>query len=99
MDGAGAALLAGVAYAGAGGVGAVELRVDAGAWTDPTLVAIDPPLAPTAWAQWRATLELAPGKHTIAARVIDGAGRIQPPGDGQIFPNGATGYDTVEVTL
>ncbi len=99
VDGVGAALLAGVAYAGASGVGAVELRVDAGAWSDRALVAIDPPLAPTAWAQWRATLELTPGRHTIAARVIDGAGRIQPPGDGQIFPNGATGYDTVEVTL
>jgi DMSO/TMAO reductase YedYZ molybdopterin-dependent catalytic subunit len=98
-QGAGAVLLAGVAYAGASGVAAVELRLDAGAWSKPALVEINPPLAPMAWAQWRATLPLASGRHTIAARVIDAAGRIQPPGDGQIFPNGATGYDSVEVTL
>jgi DMSO/TMAO reductase YedYZ molybdopterin-dependent catalytic subunit len=98
-EAAGAALLAGVAYAGAQGVGAVELQVDAGTWSAPTLAQIDPPLAPMAWAQWRASLPLAPGKHAIAARVIDRAGRIQPPGDGHIFPAGALGYDTIEVTL
>lgn len=98
-EGSGAALLAGVAYAGAQGVGAVELQVDAGPWSAPTLAQVDPPLAPMAWTQWRASLPLAPGKHTIAARVIDSAGRIQPPGDGRIFPDGALGYDRIEVTL
>jgi DMSO/TMAO reductase YedYZ molybdopterin-dependent catalytic subunit len=98
-EAAGAALLAGVAYAGTQGVGAVELLVDDGPWSAPALAQIDPPLAPMAWALWRASLPIAPGKHTIAARVIDRAGRIQPPGDGQIFPNGALGYDRIEVTL
>ena len=97
---AGGALLAGVAYAGANGVGAVQLQVDGGPWSAIGLAEINaPPLAPMAWAQWRATLPLAPGKHTITARVIDGEGRIQPPGNGQIFPNGATGYHTIEVSV
>ncbi|HEX8995819.1 MAG TPA: molybdopterin-dependent oxidoreductase [Ktedonobacterales bacterium] len=97
---AGGALLAGVAYAGAAGVGAVELRVDGDAWSAPGQVELNaPPLAPMAWAQWRASLPLAPGRHTIAARVVDATGRVQPPGDGLIFPNGAAGYHTVEVTL
>lgn len=98
-EAAGSALLAGVAYAGAQGVGAVELQVDGGSWSAPAQVEIDPPLAPMAWALWRASLPLDPGKHTIAARVIDRAGRVQPPGDSQIFPDGALGYDRIEVTL
>lgn len=97
---AGGALLAGVAYAGAAGVAAVELQTDGGGWRGAGLVEINaPPLASTAWAQWRATLPLTPGRHTITARVIDGAGHVQPPGDGRIFPNGAAGYHSVEVNL
>lgn len=97
---AGGALLAGVAYAGANGVAAVQLQVDGGPWSAAGLVELNaPPLAPMAWAQWRATLPLAPGKHTITARMIDGAGRIQPPGDGQIFPSGAMGYHSIEISL
>jgi DMSO/TMAO reductase YedYZ molybdopterin-dependent catalytic subunit len=97
---AGGALLAGVAYAGANGVGAVELQVDGDPWGGAGLVEINaPPLAPMAWAQWRATLPLATGKHIISARVIDAEGRIQPPGNGQIFPNGAAGYHSIEISL
>ncbi|HET9109654.1 MAG TPA: molybdopterin-dependent oxidoreductase [Ktedonobacterales bacterium] len=96
----GGVLLAGVAYAGAAGVGAVELRVDDGSWGESGQAALNAPtLAPTAWAQWRATLPLTPGAHTIAARVIDAEGRIQPPGDARIFPDGATGYHSVEVRI
>jgi DMSO/TMAO reductase YedYZ molybdopterin-dependent catalytic subunit len=98
-ESASSALLAGVAYAGAQGVGAVELQLDGGSWSAPAQAQIEPPLAPMAWALWRASLPIAPGKHTIAARVIDRAGRIQPPGDGQIFPDGAQGYDRIEVML
>jgi DMSO/TMAO reductase YedYZ molybdopterin-dependent catalytic subunit len=96
----GGALLAGVAYAGANGVGAVELRVDDGPWSGAGMAAIDAPtLAPMAWAQWRATLPLAPGAHTVTARVIDARGRVQPPGNGRIFPNGASGYHQVTINL
>ncbi|HEU0028417.1 MAG TPA: molybdopterin-dependent oxidoreductase [Ktedonobacterales bacterium] len=92
----GGALAAGMAYAGAVGVAAVEVQADGGAWTR---AVIDPPLSAMAWAQWRAELPLASGPHTLAARVIDRLGAVQQPGDGMIFPNGAAGYDRVTITL
>ncbi len=92
----GGALAAGMAYAGAAGVAAVEVQADGGAWTR---AVIDPPLSTMAWAQWRISLPLAPGAHTLVARVIDQRGEIQPPGDGKIFPSGAAGYDSVTITL
>jgi DMSO/TMAO reductase YedYZ molybdopterin-dependent catalytic subunit len=92
----GGALAAGMAYAGAAGVAAVEVQADGGAWTR---AVIDPALSMMAWAQWRAELPLATGAHTLAARVIDRRGAIQPPGDGRIFPDGASGYDRVTITL
>jgi DMSO/TMAO reductase YedYZ molybdopterin-dependent catalytic subunit len=92
----GGALTAGMAYAGAAGVAAVEVQVDGGAWAR---AVIDPPLSAMAWAQWRAELPLAQGAHALAVRVIDGRGEVQPPGDGRIFPNGAAGYDRVTIRL
>lgn len=96
----GGVVLAGVAYAGAAGVAAVELQVDDGSWGAAGQATLNAPtLAPMAWAQWRATLPLTPGVHTVTARVIGATGGIQPPGDAQIFPDGATGYHSVEVRI
>ena len=92
----GGALVAGMAYAGAVGVAAVEIQSDGGGWVRAD---IDPPLSAMAWAQWRITLPLAPGAHTLRARVIDQRGEIQQPGDGKIFPSGAAGYDSVTLML
>ena len=90
-------LIAGVAYAGADGVSAVQVQLDDGGWRE--AVVNLPALSAMSWALWRATLPVTTGQHTVSARVIDSHGHIQPPGSGQVFPDGASGYDSVTITL
>lgn len=93
----GGLLVAGVAYTGTRGVSAVQLRVDGGAWQAAALNV--PPLSAMTWVQWRATLALAPGAHSIAARAVDGAGQPQDARSAWAFPGGAQGLHIVRVTI
>lgn len=95
--GGGTLLVGGVAYTGTRGVSAVQLRVDGGAWQAAALNV--PPLSAMTWVQWRRDLALAPGTHTITARVVDGAGQPQDAREAWIFPGGARGLHTVTVTI
>lgn len=95
---AGGLLVAGVAYTGTRGVTAVQLRVDGGGAWQATALNV-PPLSAMTWVQWRATLALAPGAHTITARAVDGAGQPQDARSAWIFPDGARGLHTVSVTI
>ena len=91
-------LVAGVAYTGVRGVSAVQVRVDGGgSWQTAELNV--PPLSAMTWVQWRTTLTLAPGGHTLAARVVDGSSQPQDSHPTGIFPGGARGLDTVTVTI
>ncbi|MGH2515650.1 MAG: molybdopterin-dependent oxidoreductase, partial [Ktedonobacterales bacterium] len=93
----GGLLAAGVAFTGTRGVRAVQVRLDGGAWQPATLNV--PALSGMSWVQWRATLPATRGQHQITARVIDGAGMPQDTVARGVFPGGATGLDTVKVTL
>ena len=88
-------LVAGVAFAGTHGVSAVQVRVDGGAWHDATLHT--PALSPLTWVQWRVDLPLTPGKHTLIARLIDGAGRPQDATHAAIYPDGAQGLHSLQI--
>jgi DMSO/TMAO reductase YedYZ molybdopterin-dependent catalytic subunit len=90
-------LLAGFAFAGAVGVSAVQMRVNGGAWHDAVLNA--PALSPFAWVQWWLTLPLPEGMYTFAARTIDAAGHVQESTEQPVYPNGATGLDSIQVQL
>jgi DMSO/TMAO reductase YedYZ molybdopterin-dependent catalytic subunit len=90
-------LVAGVAFAGAQGVAAVQVRVDSGRW-QPAELNI-PALSPVSWVQWRIVLPLSPGAYQLAARVIDGRGKPQDANTSNVYPNGATGLHTVNVTV
>lgn len=88
---------AGVAFAGARGVAAVQVRVDGGAWRETTVHA--PALSPLTWVQWRVELTLTPGKHTLTARLIDGDGQPQDATTAAIYPDGARGLHSIHIVV
>jgi DMSO/TMAO reductase YedYZ molybdopterin-dependent catalytic subunit len=93
---AGQVTVAGVAWAPATGIAAVEVSVDNGAWHPARLAAAD---GLDTWRQWVWTWDAAPGLHTLQVRATDKAGVSQPSRRAQVFPSGATGWDSVVVTV
>jgi DMSO/TMAO reductase YedYZ molybdopterin-dependent catalytic subunit len=93
---AGRTPVAGVAWAPHRGIDAVQVRADNGPWHDARLAAV--PGIDT-WRQWVWEWDARPGLHTLAVRTTDGTHATQPSRRVPIFPNGATGWDTVTVTV
>jgi DMSO/TMAO reductase YedYZ molybdopterin-dependent catalytic subunit len=93
----GGLLVAGVAFTGTRGVSAVQARLDGGSWQEARLNV--PPLSPSSWVQWRVDLVAAPGQHVVQARVLDGAGVAQESRVSPVYPDGATGLDSVRIDL
>jgi hypothetical protein len=91
---AGTVRVAGVAWAPARGVAAVELRVDDGPWLPATC---SDPLGDAVWRQWWCDVELDAGDHWMQVRAIDGTGAVQPPGPKDVLPDGAEGWFRVPV--
>lgn len=92
------ALVRGVAYAGTRGIRMVEISVDGGrTWEETRLRRV---LADDDWAffthTWRAP---APGTHVVVVRATDGEGTLQDPVERESFPDGATGYHHVKITV
>ena len=90
--------IAGVAWAGARGIGAVEVSVDGGrTWRAARL---QRPLSGVAWTRWG--LEWTPsrrGEHRVLCRATDGSGRLQDRTERRPHPAGATGYHGVTVVV
>jgi DMSO/TMAO reductase YedYZ molybdopterin-dependent catalytic subunit len=90
--------IAGVAFAGDRGISKVEVSTDGGnTWQN---ASIKDPLSSNSWVLW--ALEWIPqnkGKYNIVVRAIDKAGNIQTAEIRDIFPNGSTGYHSVEETV
>ncbi len=91
---AGQVEVAGVAWAPLKGVSEVEVSVDGGDWTP---CALTEPLSSRAWVQWKASVQLASGDHTIAVRATDGPGSTQTADRVPPRPDGATGHHTIRV--
>jgi hypothetical protein len=92
---AGKVTVAGVAWAQHRGIGKVEVSVD-GQWHDAMLadtVSVD------TWRQWTWVWDAPPGQHTLQVRATDRDGQTQPSERVPIFPDGATGYHTRQVTV
>jgi DMSO/TMAO reductase YedYZ molybdopterin-dependent catalytic subunit len=90
--------IAGVAFAGDRGISKVEVSTDGGnTWQD---ASIKDPLSINSWVLW--ALDWIPqnnGKYNIVVRATDKAGNLQTAEIRDIYPNGATGYHTVEETV
>jgi DMSO/TMAO reductase YedYZ molybdopterin-dependent catalytic subunit len=94
---AGPVTVAGVAWAPATGIAAVQVSVDNGPWHEARLAAVD---GIDTWRQWVWTWDAAaPGLHTLQVRATDNKGVTQPSRRAQVFPSGATGWDSVVVTV
>jgi DMSO/TMAO reductase YedYZ molybdopterin-dependent catalytic subunit len=94
--GAGQVTVAGVAWAPATGIDAVQVSADNGPWHTAQLAAAD---GIDTWRQWRWTWDATPGLHTLQVRATDTKGVTQPSRRAQVFPSGATGWDSVVVTV
>ena len=90
---AGQAQAAGVAWAPTRGISRVEVLLDE---TEPWLPAeLSQPLSTAAWVQWRATLNVSAGLHTLQVRATDGTGETQTADRTPPPPDGARGYHTI----
>ena len=90
--------IAGIAFAGARGVRKVEVSVDGGkTFADAEL---EPALGPLTWVRWKlAWTPAGPNKYQIVARTTDRTGALETEVRREPFPNGATGWDGVEVLV
>jgi DMSO/TMAO reductase YedYZ molybdopterin-dependent catalytic subunit len=90
--------IAGVAFAGDRGISKVEVSVDGGnTWNQAVLKT---PKSPYSWVLWAyAWNPTSKGANTILARAYDGTGQVQDQSVTQPFPNGATGYQSMQVTV
>jgi len=88
--------VAGVAWAPHRGISAVEVSVDNGAWHEARLAAAD---GIDTWRQWVWNWDATPGLHQLQVRATDGTGATQTSNRTGVFPNGATGWDSVVVTV
>ncbi len=90
------ATICGVAFAGTRGISTVEVQINGGDWQAATLHT--PPLSDQTWVQWRLDTTQR-GALTIIVRTVDGSGTPQIESKQPQFPDGASGYHTVQLTL
>ena len=94
---AGEVVIGGVAWAQQrGGVDKVQVQVDGGGWRDAEL---GPAVSNDYWRQWFFRWDAEPGSHAIAARAISGDGTTQTAVRAQPFPDGASGIQSLMVTV
>ena len=93
---AGKVPVGGVAWAPHRGISRVEVRVDNGAWHTAQLAAAD---GIDTWRQWMWPWDATPGLHTLYVRATDGTGSRQTALEAGPVPNGASGWDSVVVTV
>ena len=87
----------GIAWAGDRGIQKVEVQVDGGAWADAILQS--PPLSGLTWVLWRYDWPRISGRHVFRVRATDGTGLLQTTAEHDTFPDGATGFHSVTVTI
>jgi DMSO/TMAO reductase YedYZ molybdopterin-dependent catalytic subunit len=93
----GAIDVGGVAFAGTRGISKVEYTTDGSHWTG---AGFDAPLSPLTWVVWRATWTPgSEGAYRLMVRAVDAAGTVQDSRGAPSFPNGASGYHTIQVNV
>lgn len=93
----GAITVGGVAFAGTRGISKVEYTVNDTDWNE---VTFDPPLSKLTWVRWQTTwTPTAEGAYRLRVRATDGTGAVQDSGGAPSFPNGASGWHTIQVNV
>ncbi len=90
--------IAGIAFAGDRGISLVEVSTDGGnVWTQASLV---PPLSENTWVFWSAQWNPpSKGQYKLMVRATDGTGAVQTAVVTGPFPDGATGYHVVDISV
>ncbi len=90
--------VAGIAFAGARGISKVELSTDGGkSWGQAVL---ETQMGPLTWRRW--TFAWTPngtGPAKLIVRATDGTGNTETPVGRPPYPDGATGYDSLDVSV
>jgi len=94
----GAITVAGIAFAGSRGISKVELSTDGGkSWGQAT---VEPAMGPLTWLRWiYHWTPSSAGPTKLVVRATDGAGNTETPVARSPYPDGATGYDSIDVTV
>ncbi|MEV8150060.1 molybdopterin-dependent oxidoreductase [Arthrobacter sp. NPDC080073] len=93
---AGRVALGGTAWAQTRGIKKVEVQIDNGPWGEATLAA---EASVVTWRQWSFNWEATPGPHYIKVRATDGTGELQTEKRADPVPDGASGWQSVMVTV
>ncbi len=88
--------VAGSAWHPTVGIREVQVRVDGGPWHQASLAAVE---SVDTWRLWRWVWDATPGSHSIEVRAIDNNGQVQTPREAPVFPSGASGLQSVVVTV
>ncbi len=92
----GTVTVGGIAFAGIRGTSRVEVSTDGGAsWADATIL---PPLSDATWVLW--TYDWTPleqRRYRLTVRATDGRGTVQTEARAAPFPDGASGWDSIDV--
>ena len=90
--------VAGVAFAGDRGITKVEVSTDGGnSWE---VASLQDPLSQYTWVFWKYDWNPpANGSYKLMVRATDGAGNVQVATMTDPYPNGATGYQAVDVSV
>jgi DMSO/TMAO reductase YedYZ molybdopterin-dependent catalytic subunit len=90
--------IAGIAFAGDRGISKVEVSTDGGK-TWKTAIVKDP-LSKYTWVLWTSNFTpQSKGDYKVVVRATDRIGNIQTSSFADPFPNGASGYDMVDVNI
>jgi DMSO/TMAO reductase YedYZ molybdopterin-dependent catalytic subunit len=89
--------IGGIAWAPHRGIEKVEVSTDGGeTWNKANLAK---QLAEDTWRQYVYDWNATPGDYTIQVRATDGTGETQTAAEAPPHPSGATGYDTIDVSV
>ena len=88
--------IAGMAWAQHRGITKVEVKIDDGPWQTAEL---SESFSKDTWRQWKLTWTATTGKHTLTCRATDGTGAVQVATVQDVLPDGATGYDSIGLTV
>jgi len=93
---AGRVSVGGTAWAQTRGITKVEVQIDNGPWTEAEL---STEASLITWRQWSFDWDATAGPHYIKARATDGAGELQTDQRADPVPDGASGWQSVMVTV
>lgn len=93
---AGKVAVGGTAWAQTRGITKVEIQVDNEDWVEAEL---STEASLVTWRQWSYQWDAAPGPHYIKVRATDGSGEVQTDQRADPVPDGASGWQSVMVTV